>query len=76
MVLILLTSEECDQPQESLLDKARRLYPIGTKFIPTQRVTRRYDISKGTFTERNGIVLHADSGVTIFYENKWAEIIK
>jgi len=62
--------------EETLLEKAKRLYPIGTKFIPVMRSSNIPDISIGEFRENNGNIFHRKDGVSIFFENKWAEIIK
>lgn len=63
-------------PQETLLEKAERLYYIGTKFIPTQRGSKHTDTSSGRFREINGNIFHIPTGVSIYFNGKWAEIVK
>jgi len=73
------------QPEESLLDKAKRLYPIGTKFIPTNTNNERIIIT-GLFKNNGsgGINEYSDYGILVKTKNdyhcvytngQWAEII-
>lgn len=77
--MIILKSKGIDSivlPQETLLEKAKRLYPVGTKFIPTMRCGKSFEISTGKFIENNNTIYSTNSDYTIFYKNKWAEIIE
>ena len=62
--------------EETLLEKAKRLYPVGTKFIPVMRSYNTPDISTGEFRENGGDIFHRKDWVSIFFQNKWAEIIE
>lgn len=69
-------------PNETLLEKAKRLYPVGTKFIPTMRSSsNNYEISSGDLhlTESgNYIVDRSNSRFSVYFKNrdKWATIIE
>jgi hypothetical protein len=63
--------------EETLLEKAKRLYSIGTRYIsePNDVYFNRIQSSTAIFEVRNqGIFCKNNSG-WVFYKNKWAEII-
>lgn len=71
------------QPEESLLDKAKRLYPIGTKFKSCQNnniYTVKSDHRKSSLLE--GYILCKteesvfDSSEYLYFRDQWAEIIE
>lgn len=82
--------------EEDLLAKAKKLYPIGTKFYPahdTAKTNKHYCIvTNDKFMERSDCIIsltdektNIDSSAkygntslnrTVYYEGKWAEIVK
>jgi len=75
---IVLNIIESKIPEnESNLDKAKRLYPIGTEFIAARGSGNRYKVLHNSlFRENNGAICIQDAGNgTVYYNGKWAEII-
>lgn len=72
-----------DEPTETDLEKAKRLYPIGTKYISPEN-GKTYYVEKAPYGDQYWINakgdICADTGVNegefIFYQGKWAEIIE
>lgn len=76
-----LTPEECDQSQESLLKKAKRLYPVGTK-------VNNYNLGKGCIFTTNSETFYENyeknilvecTGIgnySVYCNGKWAEVIE
>ena len=69
---------------ETLLEKAKRLYPIGTKFrvacnpkyIGTVKDHKDYPFQDVDIVNLNTIEnIDSCTGMTVFYKGKWAEII-
>ena len=70
--------------EETLLEKAKRLYPIGTKFrvacnpkyIGTVKDHKDYPFQDVDIVNLNTIEnIDGCTGMTVFYKGKWAEII-
>ena len=61
--------------EESLLDKAKRLYPVGTKYKEFRGIV--YTVNNQTFSqpEKNKIYGEYDKGCLFIYD-EWAEIIE
>lgn len=76
---VLKQSSEYLDPtkEESLLEKGKRLYPIGTRYIPLSRDGIRYgDIYKVTGYKENEIGLNFGFGWVYLKEtDEWAEIV-
>lgn len=79
-----LTPEECYSINESLLDKAKRLYPVGTKFKSASS-NEDFTVKNHNKQNCNNIVFDTiESGSQNYYygcvysvgNNKWAEIIE
>lgn len=77
-----LTSEKCYQSNESFLDKAKRLYPIGTivkSFYFNDKRTIKTDAFKEKIHTYIGKIIYADDGYISIYseqKDKWVEIIE
>ena len=71
--------------EETLLEKAKRLYPVGTKFrvacnpkyIGTVKDHKDYPFQDVDIVNLNTIEnIDSYTGMTVFYKGKWAEIIE
>lgn len=65
-------------PHETLLEKAKRLYPVGTKFLSASRNTCRCTVEHEPILRDNGNISTMDNGRNgiVYYEGQWAEIIE
>lgn len=63
-------------PQETLLEKAKRLYPIGTEYICVYS-GRKFNVSSQNFEQISNSKIHAENlKGCLLYGDKWAEIIE
>lgn len=63
---------------ETLLEKAKRLYPVGTKFLSASMNTCRCTVEHEPILRDNGNISTMDNGRNgiVYYEGQWAEIIE
>lgn len=75
---IILYQNEIWAKEETLLEKAKRLYPIGTKYTPepNNAYFNRIQSSTAIFEVRNQGIFCKNNLGWVFYKNKWAEIIE
>lgn len=64
--------------EESLLEKAKRLYPVGTRYAPEPNIPyfNRIQSSTVIFEVRHHEIFCKNNLGWVFYKNKWAEIIE
>lgn len=64
--------------EETLLEKAKRLYPLGTEFYASRGNGIYYKVrDNSVFRENNGAICTEDFGNgTVYFNDVWAEIIK
>jgi hypothetical protein len=63
--------------EESLLDKAKRLYPIGTKYRTAGYYNHIYTVSNQSFSEYTNDIIYGElSKGCLFYKNHWAEVVE
>jgi hypothetical protein len=63
--------------EESLLDKAKRLYPVGTKYKNAGNTNSVYTVVNQSFSEFNIDTIYGEYNKgCLFYENQWAEVIE
>jgi hypothetical protein len=65
--------------EETLLEKAKRLYPVGTKFKAARGINGEYKVqSNSKFRENSdgAICIQTQGNGTIYYNGIWAEIIE
>ena len=65
--------------EETLLEKAKRLYPIGTKFKDARGGRNLYNVTPiSQFRENSdgAICIQNNGNGTIYFNNEWAEIIE
>ena len=66
--------------EESLLEKAKRLYPIGTKIYSALQPEMKYKSVVEGYKEADGVVYcldkNGDSSCHLYHNNNWAKIIE
>ena len=65
--------------EETLLEKAKRLYPIGTKFKAARGSNGEYKVQSNSEFRENGdgaICIKTQGNGTIYYNGVWGEIIE
>ena len=65
--------------EETLLEKAKRLYPIGTKFKAARGSNGEYKVQSNSEFRENGdgaICIQTQGNGTIYYNGVWGEIIE
>ena len=65
--------------EETLLEKAKRLYPVGTKFKAARGLNSEYKVQSNSEFRENGdgaICIQTQGNGTIYYNGVWGEIIE
>ena len=67
--------------EESLLDKAKRLYPVGTKFKAARGhvIRNQYTVLHSSIfrlNSDNAVCIKESGNGTIYFNNEWAEIVE